>query len=137
MRVYIAGPMTGLPENNGPAFAKAWRMLHDAGHDPISPHFLESSLPPEVRERMGTGGIYRSVLPIDVFAMSTVDAVLALPGWQFSRGAKFEKHFADLCDIPWVSGIDIPVPDLEVWISNALERLKETQFADTLSTGPS
>lgn len=37
MRVYIAGPMTGLPEYNFPAFhaaAKAWR---DAGWEVLNP----------------------------------------------------------------------------------------------------
>lgn len=103
MRVYIAGPMTGLPDNNRAAFAYAWNRLMEAGFDAVSPHFMESAIEVETKARMGTAAVYRHVLPVDIFALSSVDAVLALPGWEQSRGAKFEKHFADLIEVPWVA----------------------------------
>ena len=124
MRVYIAAPMTGHPDNNRASFAYAWNELIEAGFDATSPHFLESSIEIETRAKMGTASVYRHVLPVDVFAISSVDAVLALPGWEDSRGAKFEKHFAELIEIPWIApvsnGTFIPLdpfdPDLHTRI---------------------
>ena len=37
MRLYIAGPMTGLPDSNYPAFFRAADQFASAGHDPINP----------------------------------------------------------------------------------------------------
>lgn len=103
MRVYCAGPMTGRENNNREAFSFAWNRLHEAGVDAVSPHFLESAIEIETRSRMGTAAVYRHVLPVDCFAISSVDAVLALPGWEQSRGCLFEKHYADLIEIPWIA----------------------------------
>ena len=37
MRIYISGPMTGLPDYNYPAFHAAAQRLTDGGHEPVSP----------------------------------------------------------------------------------------------------
>lgn len=125
MRVYIAGPMTGQPNNNRDAFAFAWNRLIEAGVDPVSPHFLESAIEIENRTRMGTAAVYRHVLPVDCFAISSVDAVVALPGWETSRGCLFEKHFADLIEIPWIA-----TPSIE----EAIDQLKEHAIANPCRT---
>ena len=49
MRVYIAGPMTDVVNNNRPAFARAWNELIRHGFDAISPHFLESAVEIDTR----------------------------------------------------------------------------------------
>jgi hypothetical protein len=95
--------MTGYDNNNRKAFAYAWNKLVERGFDPVSPHFLESAIEIETRAKMGTAAVYRHVLPVDCFAISSVDAVLALPYWRYSKGCQFEKHFADLIEIPWIS----------------------------------
>ena len=38
VKVYVSGPMTGIPEFNYPAFEAAARRLRDAGFDVVSPH---------------------------------------------------------------------------------------------------
>ncbi len=147
MRIYVAGPMTGLPDNNRAAFAYAWNRLMEAGLDAVSPHFMESAIEVETKARMGTAAVYRHVLPVDLFALSSVDGVLALPGWEDSRGAKFEKHFADLIEIPWVTTVSdgdfIPgFPDdmdmqrhvLEYGVAKAIDTLKEYDLAHPCST---
>ncbi|HEY7417690.1 MAG TPA: DUF4406 domain-containing protein, partial [Ktedonobacteraceae bacterium] len=37
MRVYISGPMTGLPQANYPLFHEAERVVREMGHEPLNP----------------------------------------------------------------------------------------------------
>lgn len=97
-RVYIMGPMSGRPNLNREAFSIANDKLLLHGYWPINPHHIESPFPrgePFKQEQM-----YRQVMPMDVFALSTADAVIALPGWEMSRGSALEAHAADLMGIP-------------------------------------
>jgi hypothetical protein len=136
MRVYIAGPMNGYPDFNKGSFLKAWNILMAAGYDATSPHFLENKIEVEVRARRGVDAIYRYALPIDIYAISGVDAVVALPGWERSRGAGFEKHAADLMGIPWVApeytSDEYPMTEgvtdedmLEFWINDCIAILED------------
>ena len=47
MRLYLAGPMSGKPQMNFPAFEKAAKSLRRRGHDVVSPAELDS---PEAQE---------------------------------------------------------------------------------------
>ena len=150
MRVYLAGPMTGLPQNNREAFAYAWNKLIEEGFDAISPHFLESAIEIETRAKMGTAAVYRHVLPVDCFAISSADAVLALPGWEDSRGCNFERHFADLIEIPWITSVQdgdfipmdrCPMDPADTYlavvkyaVTRGIEQLKEHAIAHSRSS---
>ena len=90
MRVYLAGPMTGLPHNNTPAFEQAYDYLERRG--------LEVVLPPGMSTSDDVS--YRDVLPKDIVAMATCDAVVLLPGYEQSRGVGLEVHAADLFEMP-------------------------------------
>jgi hypothetical protein len=86
-RVYIAGPMTGLPEFNYPAFyaaAEAWRA---AGWDVINP--AESFDGDDSRP-------YRDYVEVDLATLKTCDAIAMLPGWDGAnaRGAVWEREVA-------------------------------------------
>jgi len=134
MRIYIAGPMTGLPNNNRDAFVYAWKELTEAGFEAVSPHFLESSIPETLRRNLGLPAVYRQVLPIDIFALSTSDAVLALPAWEGSKGAHFEYHYCNLCMIPWIGGHKHEREsgkgnDIALYIVECIEKLKELAIA--------
>ncbi len=86
-RIYIAGPMTGLPEFNFPAFhaaAKAWR---DAGWEVVNP----------AEEFDGKTDLpYRAYVERDIDRLRTVDAIAMLEGWDGpnARGSVWEREVA-------------------------------------------
>lgn len=85
MRVYISGPMTGLPESNYPAFNAAEKALRAAGHEPINPARDEG------REDCTEWLDYMRAALRD---LADADAVAVLPDWRKSRGADLEVHIA-------------------------------------------
>jgi hypothetical protein len=96
-RVYIAGPMTGLPEFNFPAFhaaAKAWR---EAGWEVFNP--AESF---DGRTDLA----YRDYVAADLTALRSCDAIAMLDGWdgENARGSVWER------EICWAL-LKIPVYD--------------------------
>lgn len=81
MKVYIAGPVTGLPEDNRPAFNDAARLLREAGHEPINPTRDEG------REGCVTWLDFMRAALRDV---AEADGIALLCGWDQSRGATIE-----------------------------------------------
>ncbi len=90
MRIYIAGPMTGLKDHNYPAFHREAARLRRLGHDVVSPAELNASL-----EHEGWDACMARDLP----ALRTCDAIQLLPGWENSRGAKREIDESRTCGI--------------------------------------
>lgn len=85
MRLYLSGPMTGLPEFNRPAFRAAAKQLRDHGYKVASPAELEGD------DQDPWEMWVRKALAL----MLTCDAVVFLPGWRLSRGARLEHLVAD------------------------------------------
>ena len=85
---YIAGPMTGRPEWGRPEFALAEKTLRDLGFKVINPGCLPVDLPGEV------------YMPICLAMLQQADAVVMLPGWADSEGARLEFAFARKCGKP-------------------------------------
>lgn len=83
-RIYIAGPMTGLPELNFPAFHAAAAALRAQGHHVENP--AEINADPKAQ--------WLDCMRMDIARLVTCDAVLMLPGWQNSRGALVEHGLA-------------------------------------------
>lgn len=86
MRLYIAGPMTGYPESNYPAFHAAARLLRFFGYQVENP--AENPEPP--------CGTWLGYMRMALRQISTVDGVVMLPGWIWSRGARIEWLLAKL-----------------------------------------
>jgi hypothetical protein len=84
MKIYVAGPMTGIPDNNYPAFRAAAARLRADGHDVSNPAELE--LP----EGSPWSAYMRACLPL----LSECEAIYLLPGFEASRGARLERHIA-------------------------------------------
>lgn len=85
-RVYIAGPMTGLPGFNFPAFHAEAAVLRARGLEVINPAELNG--PPEA----GKG--WAECMRTDIRELVMCDGVHMLPGWERSKGASLERHIA-------------------------------------------
>lgn len=88
-KIYIAGPMSGLPECNYPAFHKAEAFLKDLGFEVVNPAHSEVE-----------DGHYVDFLREDLRWMLDCDAVAILPGWWDSVGARNEVNVAGLLRMP-------------------------------------
>ena len=86
--VYIAGPMTGLPEFNYPAFNTAAEWLRVEGHEPLNPADTESLN--ETGETRSWDWYMRHALGMVIRA----DGIALLPGWEMSKGATLEHLVA-------------------------------------------
>jgi len=95
--LYLAGPMTGIPQHNFPAFDAAAARLRQEGHTVISPTDLDRGMgydatktdedpSPETLKKMFMADL--------VAVMYEVDEVALLPGWRKSKGACIEVALA-------------------------------------------
>lgn len=90
--VYIAGPITGIPEKNLPAFEKAEQDLVDAGYAVLNPRTLEATAPPDAT--------YQWFLRKALGMLLMADVVALLDGWEESNGARLEQYVALTCGMP-------------------------------------
>lgn len=111
MKLYLAGPMTGYPEFNFPAFERAAFDLRRQGYDVWSPH--ESDLESAWKEKhaatydpetgspgAGVHESHRYFLAEDLRHVCAADAVAVLDGWEASLGARIETYVAFQLGIP-------------------------------------
>jgi hypothetical protein len=113
MRLYLAGPMRGIAHWNFPAFATAAAALRADGHTVLSPaeHDRELGWSP-FTGRDPAPGLLARMFQWDLEAIvghpyaedahgvanrTPIDAVVLLPGWRGSEGAKLEALVADRC----------------------------------------
>jgi hypothetical protein len=105
-KIYIAGPMTGLPEHNRPAFHEAAALLRSHGFDVLNPAELDES------ENAGEIKPWEYYLRRDLGALlAQCDKVAFLPGWQHSRGARLERYVS--------KAIGLQCMPLRFWLHNA------------------
>lgn len=85
--VYIAGPMSGLPDYNYPAFHAAAAIWRAAGWTVMNP----------AENFAGHQGLpYADYIRKDLADLMTCEAIAFLPGWENSKGAKLERHVAEV-----------------------------------------
>lgn len=90
MRVYIAGPMTGIKNWNAEAFECAYWDLRSVGHQPINPMHLHG----ETDETRGSKP-RAEYMRVDILALMQCEGICLLPGWQDSTGASLEAEIAN------------------------------------------
>lgn len=103
MKIYVAGPMRGIPEFNFPAFHAAAVTLREAGHIVFNPAEADNEIHgTDISKGNATGDEdiaaadhgfnLREALARDLaFICAHADAVALLPGWQNSKGATAER----------------------------------------------
>jgi hypothetical protein len=97
--IYIAGPMTGYPEFNFPAFDAARDYL-ERDWNVISPADMDRELGFDPAWDDVTAEFLRDAMRRDIDAVMHVDALYALAGWEQSKGASAEVALAEWRGIP-------------------------------------
>ncbi len=110
LHVYLAGPMTGIPEFNFPAFDAAAVKLRDLGYVVFNPadndrkYGFDPTGMTSLEEVAAHGLDRRKVLADDLAWICTeADVVCVLPRWHRSSGARAEAAAARALDIPVIT----------------------------------
>ena len=85
MRVYISGPITGVPdymEN----FEKAEKELIEKGFAVVNPAKINYGMPDDMT--------YEEYMEIDIRLIDLCDAIYMIRGWEMSLGANREYGYA-------------------------------------------
>lgn len=116
--IYVAGPMTGRKFYNFPAFDEAEACLQQRGWQVFSPaaldrlHGFDAMQMPEDTDWsvLSPAWPIRKIIRVDVNILFRVDAVLMLPEWETSKGARAEYHLAKWLGLRVYDSLD-SVPD--------------------------
>lgn len=85
LTLYLAGPMTGLPDNNYPAFHEAAAQLRSAGYRVLNP--AENPKP-------NYNPTWLDWMRLSLKQIAEADGMALLDGWTGSRGALLECSLA-------------------------------------------
>jgi nucleoside 2-deoxyribosyltransferase len=83
-KIYIAGPMTGLPDLNFQAFHGEAAWLRAMGKEVVNP----AEINPAPTKK------WEDCMRADIAQLVTCDGIHLLEGWEKSRGATLEHHIA-------------------------------------------
>lgn len=96
MKIYLAGPMRGIPDFNFPKFNQVADLLRTMGHEVFNPAekgeeaLIETD--PELVDKLA---FRRRVFAIDTeYICNHAEAIVLLPGWEKSTGAIAEEALA-------------------------------------------
>lgn len=95
-KIYIAGPMRGLPDDNREAFFAVAKFLKTLWHDMnlliVNP--AETDVLENVQPGTCTDKEFQGYLRADITSLMTCDEIVLLPGWEKSEGASCEAVVA-------------------------------------------
>ena len=86
-KIYVSGPMTGIPNYNRPLFEKVTAELRELGNKVYSPPEDED---PQHQDT------WENYLNKDIPLVAWADTFVMLPGWENSKGATLEVGIAAL-----------------------------------------
>jgi hypothetical protein len=96
-KMYLSGPMTGLPNYNHELFNRVAQEFRQVGFSVCSPaEFFDGDITKERKEYMREAVKY----------MLEADTIVLLPGWQESKGARLEAAIATELDLTIVEYVE-------------------------------
>lgn len=96
-RVYLAGPMTGMPGLNYPAFNAKAAELRARGWHVENP--AENPAPP--------CGSWKGYMRMSIWQLTTCEAIYLLPGWTSSKGAAMEYSIAQALGLEVIEAVTL------------------------------
>lgn len=108
MKIYLAGPMRGIPDMNFPMFDRAALELRESGHEVFSPADND--------RQKGYAGkpvdeIMRDCIMDDLtYIAREAEAVALLPGWEQSKGVAVEVALAEFLSLDIIELLPIEYP---------------------------
>lgn len=131
--IYLAGPMSGLPDHGLPAFRAAAEVLRRRGYTVMSPVEMDEAdgFDPETEVESG-GEVWAGFLARDLKVVTDPDvhAVVVLDGWSGSRGARLEVHVAREIGKPVLR-----YPDMSPAIAEQTHSSGEVRVTNSLTGG--
>lgn len=137
MKIYIAGPMTGMKDWNFPAFFEAEEQLNRLGYKAINPAKNDGETIEIALEAAGNVGNpnhnWSYYMRRDLPHLLDSDAVCLLPGWKNSKGATLEVEVARAIGLPlYVLRDEKLVPRVEILGLSGWARNGKDTVADFL-----
>lgn len=108
-KLYLAGPMSGLPDCNYPTFNYNAKLLEEAGYTVVNP--AQSQL---------SEAYYTDFLREDLRLLLDCDGVATLKRWEGSVGARNEVMVAGV--------LGMPVNTVGYWLATAPPEEEQTLF---------
>jgi hypothetical protein len=99
VRLYIAGPMSGLPDFNYPAFRTAEKELQALGYETLNP--VDNVPVKDVP-------VWLDFMRMSLVQIAQADGIALLPGWENSPGAMIEQRLG--------TDLGLPVEPVETWL---------------------
>lgn len=88
-KVYLSGPMSGLPDLNHPTFHAAAHALRRIGYTVVNPaEFVTDTT------GLTEAEAWRAYMQVDIKALVECEGIVMLPAWTESRGACLERNIA-------------------------------------------
>ena len=109
MNLYIAGPMSGMPDLNYPLFFETEKRLTELGHNPINPARIDMAEEADaalanailsISSDAENNRTWEYYMQRDIPLMLKGDGVCLLPNWRRSRGARLEVMIAQTLKMP-------------------------------------
>ena len=104
MKIYIAGPMSGVENFNFPLFFETEEKLKELGYEVINPAHNDGETLEEALAMAGTpdkpNNPWSYYMRRDLPNVLNVDALCVLPNWRKSKGALLEVHIAKALGLP-------------------------------------
>lgn len=112
-KIYIAGPMTGLPEFNYPAFHEAEEWLRKFEYEPLNPARLESHI--DLKVNLSGDELWAWYMRRAIEMLIQAEEICLLSGWNASKGARLEQRIAAALGMKQLVFRDNKLRELNLW----------------------